>query len=984
MLAAALAAPPVQAQQASADAQTVQILFRYGQTVDTYVPARYDGRHFYLSLSGVFDPLKIDLEIDPEAQVASGFYLQPERTYRIDFAKGTAQIGQKQHAVADSSFQATELGFYVHPSLLEKLFGLRFEVNMRRVALTLNTSDTMPVEEARERATQRLGARAAMPGTREYAPLLYDRRFHWLRGGVLGYALGASASSRTGDSYRFTLGGGGELAGGDFEGTLRGSASRRGDLNLDLRDVRWRYVPERNPYLREVRVGALRSTGLRSRTFYGVHLSNEPVRFQRQFGTRLVQGQTRPGWEVELYVNDRLAGYTEADELGNYSFEVPLTYGSTYMTVKIYGPSGQFEKRRRRLQVPFTFVPEGRVQYGADLGRTTARFGRDAYPLGQAYAAVGLTSWLTNRAGVEYLGVGDSLRAGASPWRFYDRVSLRFADHYLASVEVAPSVSYQASLEATLPWRASFGAAYTRFAEDAAANPFGRQRDRLRLRGSLPLERWGVPAYLRLSTTQTRTDDGRAVYRLRPSLSVQPFSGARAQIGYRAALNDPPGGPYRFQQSRVTSRLTYSVPRSVERVPLLGGTLLSASLNYDEQRRSLGNVSFEASRRLFRYGRVRLSYGRNVALGTNRVRARLTFNLPYARSTTSAFASGTGSGVSQSVSGAVGYDDRHGRVAFDDQSWVGGSAASVRFFIDGNGNDQYDEGERVIKNGRVRFGRSAATHTSERGVTRAYDLRAYSRYNLDVRERTIRNPLWVPKADRFSFIAEPNAFTSIDVPFYVGGVVEGTVLRQKQGERSPVPGLRLHLRSRDGSYEKALTAFSDGAFYEMGVPPGTYELRVDSSQLAALGAVSDPPARRFEVEVTKRGDFVESLNFMLHPREDRETGSPPPGKTAKLPKNDAPPPARDRGEKNSPAPASSCEGPSARHYTVERGDWLSTISHEMYGVAEFWPKLWLANRDQLADPDRIVPRQRLCIPPKAPLTKEETQALRSQRRARSG
>jgi hypothetical protein len=52
---------------------------------------------------------------------------------------------------------------------------------------------------------------------------------------------------------------------------------------------------------------------------------------------------------------------------------------------------------------------------------------------------------------------------------------------------------------------------------------------------------------------------------------------------------------------------------------------------------------------------------------------------------------------------------------------------------------------------------------------------------------------------------------------------------------------------------------------------------------------------------------------------------------------------------------------SLEHYTVKPGDCLWTIASrdEVLGDAFRWPLLYKQNRDQIADPDLIEPRQRL-------------------------
>ena len=45
----------------------------------------------------------------------------------------------------------------------------------------------------------------------------------------------------------------------------------------------------------------------------------------------------------------------------------------------------------------------------------------------------------------------------------------------------------------------------------------------------------------------------------------------------------------------------------------------------------------------------------------------------------------------------------------------------------------------------------------------------------------------------------------------------------------------------------------------------------------------------------------------------------------------------------------------ARTYTVEKGDTLSHIAKAQYGKASKWSAIFDANRDQLDDPDKILP-----------------------------
>ena len=62
------------------------------------------------------------------------------------------------------------------------------------------------------------------------------------------------------------------------------------------------------------------------------------------------------------------------------------------------------------------------------------------------------------------------------------------------------------------------------------------------------------------------------------------------------------------------------------------------------------------------------------------------------------------------------------------------------------------------------------------------------------------------------------------------------------------------------------------------------------------------------------------------------------------------------------AGASTSGGQGQRRYTVKAGDTLSKISREFYGDPNQYSKIFNANRNVLADPNKISPGQDLLIP----------------------
>jgi nucleoid-associated protein YgaU len=66
--------------------------------------------------------------------------------------------------------------------------------------------------------------------------------------------------------------------------------------------------------------------------------------------------------------------------------------------------------------------------------------------------------------------------------------------------------------------------------------------------------------------------------------------------------------------------------------------------------------------------------------------------------------------------------------------------------------------------------------------------------------------------------------------------------------------------------------------------------------------------------------------------------------------------------KVAPKPGAAAPVSSMKTYTVKKGDTLSGIAREYLGDAKEYMRIFDANKDQLTDPDKIMPGQVLKIP----------------------
>lgn len=98
----------------------------------------------------------------------------------------------------------------------------------------------------------------------------------------------------------------------------------------------------------------------------GVLISNFPLNRQAEYDRHRFRGDLLPGWEVELYHNDRLIGYQSTPTEGQYDFEdIPLLFGRNYFRLVFYGPQGQIREQEQLFELGQSLTKKGKHYYRA-------------------------------------------------------------------------------------------------------------------------------------------------------------------------------------------------------------------------------------------------------------------------------------------------------------------------------------------------------------------------------------------------------------------------------------------------------------------------------------------------------------------------------------------------------------------------------------------------------------------------------------------
>lgn len=841
----------------SQDYEDVFLSFRYQGVPNYIIDALYFNNEFYLPVTELFNILEINYSTEHGRFTISGMYLEASNSYRIDFQNRFIELGNNRYTLQTEDFILTDFGYFLSLDVFDDVFGLNFTIDLGNLMVHLRTDKMMPVTRRIERERMRSRIEMVTLEHQNY-PLIFDRDRKIIDGAFVDYSL-TSSITNSNNNYNYYIAGGAEILGGDIQGNITGNYTYP-DYNYIYRDVRWRYVFNENPYISRVSAGQLSTIGLHQRSYNGFQISNEPIRPRRYFDEYVLEGTAEPESELEIYVNNQLYDFKYADELGNYRFTVPLMYGNSRVQLKSYRPDGSISEMNRRLQVPFNFVPQDKLTYNLSVGQVlnpVRGFSNLPY-VGLFNAGFGAASWLTPGGGAEYYdNIHDNDIA------YYGRASLRFFQNHLLNLNYVPNYFYGLSADAlysnAISWRFNYksyqgSSIYNQIGVEEEFDgsiflPFNIGQNRFSYRVNLAHQIFPQSQTSRISTDL--------------NMRVKRFN---IRFGYRESIRNIAEQDWNFSGTSTASVL-YTFSRRQDVIQLFSSLMVRGQISYLNSLNRFERADLTVTRAVSRRGRFRLNVSHSFLTDITTFEAGLVLDFNRAQSTSTVRTNTVDYGFRQNVRGSIGFDSNDNSFHASNRHQVGRAAASVRMFIDNTGSGTYEEGDQLITDNAIRLTRVGGRTLNEDGVTRITNLMPYDIHNLEINQAMITNPLLIPAYTELSFVADPNAYKPIDIPFYMGGEVEGEVTRIIDGRESYVSGLRILLINQETEEVTTVRTFSNGQFYSTQLRPGQYIVKPDSVQIRNLRLESRPEQREITIEPLAFGDLKTDMNFLLTAEE---------------------------------------------------------------------------------------------------------------------
>lgn len=192
----------------------------------------------------------------------------------------------------------------------------------------------------------------------------------------------------------------------------------------------------------------------------------------------------------------------------------------------------------------------------------------------------------------------------------------------------------------------------------------------------------------------------------------------------------------------------------------------------------------------------------------------------------------------------LAYEPHGSSVVFSGRSIAGMGGASVRVYLDHDGNNTFTEGDELLEGVTVEAVHSnRRAETDEKGIAFLPNLAAGRLTDVVVQDNSLPDAFWVPARKGVSVLPRAGNVTEIDFPIHIAGEVDGTIfLVAEEGNKTPMQNVRLSLhRAFDGIAESTTTSASDGFYIFDRVPPGTYFLLVNPDDAAHYKASSPQP-----------------------------------------------------------------------------------------------------------------------------------------------
>lgn len=764
-----------------------------------------------VSVKELFDVLKVPNTSTEEGKVVKGFFETESNGFEINILNKTAKF-QKNTVTLSTQDYIMDMGMmYLNTKAFKKIFGFGMAFNDRALSVDFSSPFELPLFKLmkQEKSREQLG------GTSLETDVKYDtiigRKYHWFEGHMLDWGISATQSENGLSENRFSLGYGAEILGGEAKAFL--NYSDKTPFTRNQQTYSWRWADNSFAPLRQVMLGRIPTRAISSllSPIDGFVLTNASTTVRKALGHYIIEQYTEPDWVVELYVNNQLMTYARADATGFFTFKVPIVYGTSFLTLRFYGPNGEIRSEEKSFSMPFNMLPKGEFEYnvngGLMLDSASSRYG-------QARVEYGLSRFLTLGMGAEYLSSvskNDGLLFANATFQPFSRL--------LITAEYAPQVRSKMTANLSLPGNIVLDGMYADYNPNQKYIIYNYKQERM-----LGLS---IPYRYRLWSGSVRTAARQNVY---PN-----FTFSSAEINWSNNIkNYTINYTNYFNASKANANNFYGQMTLGTKIRSLS---LRTSAQYNYVFNRLISLRAEIDRKLFANGFASLKFENNLLSNSRSLNVSFRYELPFMMANASASYSNKKLSFSEGANGSFAFNSGGKYVHVSNRGAVGRSGVSIAPFIDVNFNGVRDGHEPISKGLRVRSTGGRVLDVEADSIIRIIEMEPFVDYGLILDESGFDNVSLKASRNNMRITSDPNQFKKINLPIYPMAEISGLVVDEND---NGIGRILIRIVDENGHEVTNLLTESDGYFNYIGLKPGDYSVFVDSVQLKILKYNAEP------------------------------------------------------------------------------------------------------------------------------------------------
>ncbi|MFT6843114.1 MAG: hypothetical protein ACJASR_001888 [Psychroserpens sp.] len=799
-------------------------------------------KEIFLSVHEVLDFLKIKNDRKNSYKTVEGFFINPNNVFSIDKKKHTIQYKRKDIPLKPEDLISTTANLFLKASYFNSVFELENSFSFRNLSVSMSSKLELPA--IRTARIQLMRDNINKIKNNFIADTTFSRDKPLFHFGVADWSINTIQQTKGTRSQRANINLGGMLAGGDFAGSFNYGTNQT--FLLRNQYYNWRYVNKKNKYISEISLGkiATQSTATILNTVVGGQITNAPIQPRKYFGSYRLSDYTNPDWTVELYVNNILVDYMRADANGFYSFDVPLMYGLTEVSVRYYGPWGEEEVSGKQFTIPFYFLPKNKLEYSLSSGIIEDTKNSIFANVKVNY---GFSDYITLEGGLEYVSALEKNKIIP-----YFGTSVRLANQLFISGGYYSKVKYTGNLNFSSSKNIRLNLDYTKFNKNQEAVRFNYSELR-KMSVSSPIQTSFFSGFTRFTYQQNLSPN--SIF----NISELLLSGRIYKMNFNFTTNS-----YFTNKTKpfVVSNLSTSL-----RLPK--GIVLIPNIRYEYNSTGINSLRVEAKKRVFKKGFLQASLNLDFKRKRHSFQIGFQYNFKFSNMAFSSNINKNTTSFSQSASGSLIFEPTGDFVKFNNRTSI--NRGSIKFvpFLDTNDNGKRDPNENHVTGLEVEINGGNKHVNPKQGTTVITRLEPYIEQYVTFNTTRINNIAWHLKNKTLNITLNPNQLKIVEIPFSVVGEVAGMVQYGSDGQLGGASGLKINIYKNDTVFVTSILSQPDGYFNFLGLTSGSYSAKIDSNQLQELELQVKSKNTEFIIENGTYGAIVDNLEFKIY-KDDKK------------------------------------------------------------------------------------------------------------------